>query len=112
MGDLVAILDEITQFLSTNQKPTLKNPVDDRDEPEDLLEVIDDYESAKTFFSNISKKLKIALQENDSQALISIFGTGFEFEQIKDISRPIVSTPRAIEPTRAYGTYYGTRKQS
>lgn len=100
MADLVNVLDGAQSLFSDpNDPPFIANPVN---EGENLADGINDYTAVQKFIVETADKLKTAIAEDDAETLKEIFGPGFTYEAVGN-KEAVTTSPRTVEPTRAYG---------
>lgn len=104
MGDLIALIEEITSiFGESGAAPVIDNPVN---EGEDLGPGIKNLSKVRKFFAELNEELTTALSEDDADALQEIFGPGFKYETTeKNNLAPSLAAAAAIRPAPSYGGY-------
>jgi hypothetical protein len=102
MGDLVAMIEEITSiFGESGAAPVIDNPVN---EGEDLGQGVKNLSKVRKFLAGLNEELSSALSEDDADALKEIFGPGFKYEASKSSNlAPSLSAAAAIRPAPSYG---------
>jgi hypothetical protein len=109
MGNLVNVFDGIQLVFSGSavSRLVVPNPVNDG---ENLVDGIKNYSAAHDFFVNTASTLKDAIAEDDAEALKQLFGPGFTYEATEKVEA-VSTSPRAVEPTRAYGASDATTEK-
>jgi len=106
MQDLVKVLQGIASLFSSENSPSVANPVN---VGENLMDNVNDYAAVRAFFKDTYSKLQEALADEDADQLEDIFGPGFRHQEQSNsarVSSIATATALAAQP-RAYGATSG-----